>query len=135
MSKEYNDVLNQLCTISYDDDAECIIMTWKTYASSQQLRLIYERFLELVIKKKVKKAISDTRLMVMLSAEDQMWIVEELVPRLQAAGLRYSAIIVPLNHFAMMGVDNVVKMVGQDEIQTKYFKTVEDALNWFELLS
>ncbi len=124
------DILNSICAFEHDTEVGCIVMTWHSYASSAQLHEIHERFLKLVVQHEITKAISDTREMVMLSAPDQEWIVQDLVPRLLAAGLRYSGIIVPVSHFVKIGVENVVRQVRQEEIKTAYFQTVPEAKKW-----
>ena len=122
--------ISTACTVEYDKDTGCGIMTWRGYATSAQLRAAYNNFLKLVQDCGVNKGLSDNRGMTMLSLEDQEWINKDFLPRLLKTGFKYSAVIVPASHFARIGVENVVQNIQQDEIQVRYFPTVDKAKEW-----
>ncbi|HYF04019.1 MAG TPA: hypothetical protein VEC36_11615 [Patescibacteria group bacterium] len=121
-----------VCSVRYDEKLHCGVLIWHGYASSEQLRACYERFLELVQKHGFIKGLSDNRNMVMFSAEDQEWLTKEFIPRLKATNFRYSAVVAPISHFARIGVDNVVRQISNDEIEIRYFQTSPEAERWLE---
>lgn len=59
----------------------------------------------------------------------QEWITENLLPRALAAGLRVAAIVMPRDAEAMMNIDDMAK-AADDEIDVRYFSTVEKAREW-----
>ncbi len=59
----------------------------------------------------------------------QEWIIEDLLPRALAAGLRVAAIVVPKSAEAMMDIDDVAR-AADNEIDVRYFSTAEKAQEW-----
>ena len=128
------DFPNTICTVTYNPDPDFASMCWHQYGSSEQVRERLENYLEVVKESGTTKGLSDHRGMTMLSAEDQEWVTNNFVPRLYAAGLRYSAVILPESHFARIGIQKVVSRVRPNEIDVRYFQTVQEAEQWLASL-
>jgi hypothetical protein len=64
-----------------------------------------------------------------IKSSHQEWITENLLPRALAAGLRVAAIVIPRDAEAMMNIDDMAK-AADDEIDVRYFSTVEKAREW-----
>jgi SpoIIAA-like len=71
----------------------------------------------------------DGRDMHAIKPSHQEWITENLLPRALAAGLRVAAIVIPRDAEAMMNIDDMAK-AADDEIDVRYFSTVEKAREW-----
>lgn len=128
------EILDALCTVSYDSELHCVISTWHGYASSNQFRAICERVLEMIEKHGVNKSISDNREMSIISQPDQDWILENFMPRLLDSGFKASATILPANHFAKISLDEIVNKIDEGEIRIKYFSKIIDAKTWIKTL-
>jgi hypothetical protein len=71
----------------------------------------------------------DGRDMKAIEQSYQEWITDNLLPRAIAAGLRVAAIVVPDSAEAMMNIDDMAK-AAENEIEIRYFSTVENARDW-----
>jgi len=128
------DILDALCTVSYDPELECVISTWHGYASSNQFRAICERILETIQKHGATKSISDNREMSIISKPDQDWILSDFMPRLLETGYNASATILPFNHFAKISVEEIVNKINDREIRVRYFTRIIDAKQWIKTI-
>lgn len=127
-----SDILDKLCTVGYDEECGCVIIAWQGFASSYHFRRIYERVLELMKKHKCNKLITDNRYMLAFSPSDQKWLVEDWLPRIEDAGLKYSAIIAPKLAAAKSAVEDVVNQVDPDTIEQRYFFSQDEAKEWIK---
>ncbi len=124
------DILETLCTITYDPELHCVISKWNGYASSNQFRAICERMLEMLQQYDAKKSLSDNREMSIISAPDQEWILRDFMPRLLETGYYASGTILPVNHFAKVSLDEIVSKIDEKEVKIKYFSKLIDAKEW-----
>src|SRR5271170_3652719 len=71
---------NPICSVRLDESVPCIVVVWKQYATSTQLRFIHESILGLLEKHRVTKILGDDTLLPTIHAEDQTWIAENWMP-------------------------------------------------------
>ena len=82
---------NPICCVSYDESIPGIFVEWRSYATSTQLLFIHERVLEFLERHHASKILGDVSGLPTVHTEDQKWIIENWMPRAQAAGLRATA--------------------------------------------
>ncbi len=68
---------NPICTVVVDERIPGIVVTWRRYATSTQLRFIHEAILDLVHRRALSRILGDDTALPMIHAEDQRWIVED----------------------------------------------------------
>ena len=86
--------------------------------------------LELVLQKKSRRWLADTKNLGAVSAEDLKWTNEEWIPRVVAAGVRSMAFIMPKKVVAKIVVKSGVSRIDENELSTSYFGTIDDARAW-----
>lgn len=98
---------NPVCTVAVDESIASIVVVWRRYATSTQLRYIHEVILEIVQRRHVRRIIGDDTALPTIHAEDQRWIVENWMPRAVAAGVRATASKSPATYFGRQAVQQV----------------------------
>ncbi len=78
---------NPVCSVTYDEKLSCIRIVWHKYATSSQFRLLHELMLQMMEKYDARKILGDDRHLPIVHAEDQLWIIEDWLPR--ARGRRF----------------------------------------------
>ncbi|MES2765967.1 MAG: hypothetical protein V4642_08870 [Bacteroidota bacterium] len=129
-----SDILHKVCCVAYDAELDCVLMAWQGFATSYHFRKIYERVLELMENHNCNKLITDNKHMLTFSPSDQVWLVEEWLPRITAAGLKYSAIIAPALATPKSAVEDVVNKVNPDQIEQRFFASQAEAKEWIKSL-
>lgn len=117
-------------TFDYDAQCKCSIVTWHGRSTESQLREINERFLEFVSQHNSEKIIQDVLILSELSEEYQQWLSEDYIPRLYQAGVRFSAIVLPVRPLDSIDLENVVSRIGLKSIVKKHFSTLSAAKEW-----
>ncbi len=98
---------NPICTVTVDVSIRSIVVTWRRYATSTQLRFIHEAILDLVHRWGLSRILGDDTALPTIHAEDQRWIVEDWMPRASAAGLRAAASKSPASYFGRLAAKRV----------------------------
>jgi hypothetical protein len=117
------------CSVSYDADVPCVVMTWTGYAPGAPFRAANEAVLERIAKERATKILGDIEAVQITSAADQRWLAEDWLPRAAAAGLRHAALVTPafeLDHAP-------VRLIGESlprQFELEYFDDVEVAREW-----
>lgn len=124
------DELQSHYTFEYDADCDCAIVSWHGRVPDDKLREINLRFLEFVKENRVKKMIQDVLIVSELSKEYQEWLSDEYIPQLHAAGIQYSAVVMPIRPLDSMDLELVVDQVKSQSIEMRYFSILSAAKNW-----
>jgi hypothetical protein len=119
------------CSLKLDTTLPGVVVEWKGYATSTELREVHEQLLELIKKHRVSKVLGDDTSLVSIAAEDRLWILENWMPRAIAAGLRVAAAKKSANYFARVAVAEIETAIGQ-RMQIKMFDTLADAKAWLQ---
>jgi hypothetical protein len=122
---------NPLCALSVDKSVPCVMVVWKRYVTSAQLRFVHEHILRLLIKHKMRAVLGDDTVLPTIHADDQRWIVEDWMPRAQAAGLKACASKRPLSYFGKLAIHRV-HSVAPDGVELRSFERIEDARGWLQ---
>lgn len=125
---------NSICQLCFDEDARCIQVVWRKYATSAQLRYIHEIILLMLDQYKVDRILGDDSDLPIVHAEDQQWIVDEWLPRARLKGLRAVATTVSMTFFGRLSIRSVQSRLAR-EIQVQNFGSVHTARSWLKALS
>ncbi len=121
---------NPICCVSYDENIPGIFVEWRSYANSTQLRFIHERVLELLEQHHASKILGDVSRLLTVHADDQKWIIENWMPRAQAAGLRAAAKR-PTAYFGRLAI-SALHSAMPAEVAVRSFNRLDEARRWLE---
>lgn len=89
------------------------------------------KVVELLKQKKATKILTDTRQAKVLGLAEQKWVNEVWVPMMKAAGMRYTATVLPQNVIAQMSINAIAKTNKTvTDLENAYFGTIEEAQDW-----
>ncbi|MEA4895112.1 MAG: STAS/SEC14 domain-containing protein [Oscillospiraceae bacterium] len=119
--------------IEYDQVNQVVIVTYKSYMTSAQLREVFNKGLECVEKYKATKMLADSRNFVTIRQEDQEWINNDYMPRAVKTTIKKFASVLPENMIqkqvlAKMRTDAVKKVPTGSQGQS--FASIQEAMNW-----
>lgn len=120
----------EACTIRYDPELNCIELKWHGYATSRQFRLVAEHLLIAMRITGTGNVLDDHTHMKMLGQEDQMWILENWLPRACQEGFRTCAVIHALDYFNRLTTRNVFSQIDPDAVLSAFFNSRAAAHAW-----
>ena len=118
------------CTVGYDAEVPCVIMTWKGYATSRDFREANERILGVLAERNTSKLLGDIKEFVLIGADDQHWLSTNWIPRAMEAGLRTVAMVTPVFYFNRVAVESVGRTLDPETLVLQHFDTRETARQW-----
>ena len=118
------------CTVGYDAEVPCVIMTWKGYATSREFREANERILGVLAERKASKLLGDIKEFVLIGGDDQDWLSTNWIPRAVKTGLRTVAMITPVFYFNRVAVESVGQKLDPDALILRHFDTRDAARQW-----
>lgn len=125
---------NPICCVSYDASVPCLVVVWRGYATSTQLRFVHERILELLEEHRVAKILGDNSGLPTVHADDQKWLIENWMPRAKAAGLRAAAAKQPVSYFGRLAINTLHSAMPAGVI-ARSFGQLDDARRWLETVA
>lgn len=123
----------------YDASVPCVTATLLRFMNHEEYKIHLNVGLD-IMKAKIKSAgrmmwLPDTRLSPVFAEEDTTWAVEDWTPRALAVGVHHVAFVLPASEWARVSLDDYTDgSKGSDAKQgmvVGYFKTVEEAKDWF----
>lgn len=118
--------------ISYDADADCVIMQWKAFATSEEFRHGLNEGLKLIQQKNSPNWLADLRKMEAIDPEDEQWSNEDWFPRALQAGIKRMALVPSEDIFNSISVENIMNSVAGTGLVTHYFKQPDEAKSWLK---
>ena len=118
------------CSVGYDQQAACVVMTWKGYATTPLFRETNERVLACLKDKEATRLLGDIRDFILISAADQDWLNQVWIPRAIEIGLRRVALVQPSYYFNRVAVDNVTSRTDPNRLTVAYFDDADNARTW-----
>jgi hypothetical protein len=119
-------------SISYDADAACVIMQWKSFATSEEFRHGLNEGLKLIQEKNASNWLADLRKMEAIDPEDEQWSNEDWFPRALQGGINRMAIVPSEDIFNSISVENIMNAVTGTDLVTHYFKDPAEAKSWLK---
>jgi len=120
---------NPICSVSLDSQLPAVIVTWKRYATSTQLRFIHEYVLDLLRQRKLIKLLEDQTSLATIHSEDQDWIAKDWMPRAVAAGLHAIAAKSPTSYFGNLSVSHIHARAPKS-LAIRAFTDLDDCRQW-----
>lgn len=120
---------NPICTVSHDPDVPCLLIKWRRYATSTQLRYIHECLVPLIKKHSVSKILGDDTDLASIAAVDQYWIARDWIPRAMAAGLKTVVSIKPRAYFGQTSVNRILSLLPAG-LAVRSFESLEEGRSW-----
>lgn len=118
------------CSVGYDQQAACVVMVWKGYATTPLFRETNERVLACLRDKQATRLLGDIRDFILISAADQDWLNQIWIPRAIEIGLRRVALVQPSYYFNRVAVDNVTSRTDPNRLTVAYFDDADNARTW-----
>ena len=120
---------NPICSVSFNESIPCITVVWKRYATSMQLRFVYEAIIQMLRTHRVNKILRDDTALPTIHTEDQQWIVQNWMPRAVRAGLRVVANKISESYFGQMSTGRI-HTLAPAALTLRSFDDVEQARQW-----
>jgi hypothetical protein len=122
---------NPICSILYDIAIPSLVIRWKGYATSAQLRFIHETLIHLISKYRADRILGDDTALPTISERDQDWITHSWMPRAIAFGLRWAAAKRPHGYFGQASVSRI-HTSAPPGLTVRSFESLEEAKQWLE---
>ena len=120
---------NPICSVTVDEQARCITVVWKQYATQNQLRFVHENLLALIREHGAYKILGDDTALPTIPSEDRSWIAENWMPRAIGLGLRFAACKRPESYFGRLSISSL-HSAAPDGLQCRSFEKLEEAREW-----
>ena len=117
-------------SIWYDDAEGFVRMLWKGYQNSHQFREGTVRMLSVLQETGAREVLGDIRDMVLISQEDQQWVVGQFIPLAIGSGFRALALLQPRHYFNKVAVQTIAYQVKSEQLQIRFFEREEEAVRW-----
>ncbi|HKQ47958.1 MAG TPA: response regulator [Phycisphaerae bacterium] len=122
---------NPICSIQHDDSLPGLVVVWRDYATSRQLRFVYEYLLQLIELRNISKILYDDTALRTIAADDRSWILQDWMPRAVRAGFRASAHTASTAHFVGVAV-NALATGAPAGIALRTFDNTSEARKWLQ---
>ncbi|WP_291150694.1 STAS/SEC14 domain-containing protein [Flavobacterium sp. UBA7680] len=120
-------------SITYDNKIKAVVCVWKGYSNSWEFREGTEKYLSLLVQKKVSKMLVDLKEMILIGKEDQDWMDRSYLPKAVEEGLKAVAVVQPDYYFNKVAVESILFKLNMRPVQVNYFKTFEEAKEWLSM--
>lgn len=123
----------RICIVRYDREIEATVDVWTgDFESQENLRRGLELVLQNIEKNKSAKWLADLSQIEGSFEESRGWITNNVVPRAMKLGLKYEALVLPKNIFAMLSVQETLIEIEGLKIRT--FGDTHEAIAWLNSL-
>lgn len=117
-------------TIEWDDDLGALIHSWDSYTSGQPFRDAANDLLEHVRSENVSKLIIDSSGIKAHDTEDKQWLMEEWTPKLDAAGIEYTATVHADSSISKMELDKMTEDTSEFDSEQMATSDLAEARAW-----
>ncbi len=123
-------------TIRWDESCGAVWMEWKAFAHGDKFRAGLDDGLSEMRRRKSHKWLADLRKLGVISPDDETWINDVWFPRACRDGIRFMAVVMPVERLPAVSVEKIMteaqqrELFKQYQVQVAYFDTVEAAREW-----
>ncbi|WP_437318963.1 hypothetical protein [Sorangium sp. So ce385] len=117
-------------TISWEADIQAVLLEWKGFADSKELRSSLDAAIDLAHRKKATRCLGDCRRAGPTSQDDQRWANESWLPRVAAHGVRRIAYVLPRSAVARMSLTRALARFDGHELVQAQFDDIDEARAW-----
>jgi hypothetical protein len=119
------------CRLFLNRDVHCLVVDWKSYATTEQFRALHERLLKDIRCHKTTTLLGNAAGLMMIAAVDQKWLIDDFLPRLYETGVRAHAVVRSKHYFSQVAIDSL-HLHDADTVAFQYFDHVDDARAWLK---
>jgi hypothetical protein len=117
-------------SVRWEAQGQWVVAEWKGWANSSEFRAAQETTLQAIQENQAVRLLLDMRLQKLVLVEDERWVRESLLPRFAIAGIRWGALVVPVNNLAAAILAEITKTPPAGEGQRKQFADIDEAKRW-----
>jgi hypothetical protein len=117
-------------SIRWESQGRWVVAEWKASASSCDFRAAQEMTLRAIDENHASRFLADTRNAKLVLVEDERWMCEELMARFALTGLRWTAIVIPVNSLARLIATDVARKRRTGLVESREFETLAEAESW-----
>jgi hypothetical protein len=117
-------------TVRWDGEGQWVFVEWKAWANSTEYRAVQEAVLLALRENRASRNLIDATHARVVSGDDQIWLIENWIPRAIAAGRRWTAIVMPKSALGRTISENIDRRQQPNATKVEYFETVQDAAAW-----
>lgn len=125
---------NSNFSITFNAAAQCVEFTWNNFVKGAAFHEGCDAMITALKKHRTSKLICDSRRYTVVDPEDQLWSIQDWLPRAIGAGLNTFAVVMPESVVGKLSVQNVIndkKHTPKELTLTReMFNTIEDARTW-----
>lgn len=123
---------NAAVSVYWNDKIRSVQIQWKGFVQDEDYRNGLNKGLELLQNKGTTLLLSDTTKLGVLSQTAQEWTNNHWFPYALKLGLRKMAIILPEKTIPKMTINRIMEKLDNPELETAYFKELEEAYAWLQ---
>lgn len=116
--------------IRWDGHGPWVYVKWKAWANSTEYRAAQEVVILALRDNHASRNLVDATDSRVVSDADQKWLVENWMARAEAAGRRWTAVVLPKSALGRTIEENIDKHPRSDWTKIAHFETVDDAAAW-----
>jgi hypothetical protein len=117
-------------SVRWHGEGQWVFVEWKAWANSTEYRAVQEAVLLALRENRASRNLIDATHARVVSGDDQVWLIEDWIPRAAAAGRRWTAIVMPKSALGRTIAENIDRRQQPTATTVEYFETVEDAAAW-----
>jgi hypothetical protein len=117
-------------SVRWDGEGRWVFVEWKAWANSTEYRAVHEAVLLALRENRASRNLIDATHARVVSGDDQIWLIEDWIPRAVAAGRRWTAIVMPKSALGRTISENIDRRQQPNATTVEYFESVADAAAW-----
>lgn len=121
-------------SITFNSASRCVEFTWNNFVKDESFHEGCNAMIAALKKHSTSKLICDSRRYTVVDPADQLWSIQDWLPRAIAAGLTTFAVVMPESVVGKLSVQNVIndkKHTPKElSLTREMFNTLEDARSW-----
>jgi hypothetical protein len=114
----------------WDSEHQCVFAEWRGFATSADFQGALTTALDIVRERQAVNFVNDTRLLELISDEDQRWLRYTWTPLAATSGLRRVAVVIAPSGLSRMAIQTMFKGRRRSGLQSRTFDSLEDAMRW-----
>ena len=125
----------QYVSVRWIADGRWVLVEWKAWANSAEYRAAHETVLAALRENHSSKNLIDSTHERVVTDGDQLWLVENWIPRAVAAGRRSTAVVMPKRALGKTITESIDRMPRSVATKVEYFATVDEAAAWLSTVN
>jgi hypothetical protein len=122
--------------VIWDEEISTAVLQWRSLATGENYRTVYEKLLELIKEKNATRTLVDTRLLRKSNPQDSAWLTQDWMPRLLQTSITLNLVVIPTSEYAQKSVEEIIIKSGTEtSADTIYFDDVDKARDWLKALA